>query len=170
MNDKKCPKCNVIRPRSDYYVDRGRPDGRAVYCKECAKKYIAEYNKNNKEHITKRRKHYQYTYRKLNKQKNMVKAKDDDLLWGGIEEATEKRCPKCGETKLVSEFHRDNSRRGGHTSNCKTCVKEYSKTRNIERSEYMKKYRATHLQEYRQYAKDSRERNKIRNANIGKNQ
>lgn len=170
MNEQKCPKCGNKKAVNEFYIDRTRPNGRATYCKGCSREIVREYNKNNKERIKERRKKYNYAYRKTNKQKNMIKAKDDDLLWGGIEEATEKRCPKCGETKPVIEFHRDNSRRGGRSVICKLCVKKYDATRKEEKAEYMKKYRATHLQEYRQYAKDSRERNKIRNANIGKSQ
>lgn len=33
----------------------------------------------------------------------------------------QKRCTKCGEIKLLSEFYRDRSPKDGHTSECKAC-------------------------------------------------
>jgi hypothetical protein len=40
-----------------------------------------------------------------------------------------KRCTKCGETKLVSEFHKDSQRKGGLYHKCKACTKAYGSKR-----------------------------------------
>jgi len=38
-----------------------------------------------------------------------------------------KRCAKCGETKAVSAFGRDSTRKDGLRSQCKECVREYNR-------------------------------------------
>lgn len=40
---------------------------------------------------------------------------------------TEKRCSKCGETKPVSEFHRDRRNKSGLQSQCRNCHKDSQK-------------------------------------------
>ena len=44
-----------------------------------------------------------------------------------------KRCPKCGETKTASSFHRNKSRADGLNGHCKACVKAYEVVRRHER-------------------------------------
>lgn len=38
-----------------------------------------------------------------------------------------KRCGRCGEQKLATEFYRSNTRPGGYQAWCKSCSNEYSK-------------------------------------------
>jgi len=40
----------------------------------------------------------------------------------------QKKCYKCGETKLTTEFYRDCSRKDGIESCCKDCKKKYDQT------------------------------------------
>lgn len=40
-----------------------------------------------------------------------------------------KTCFKCGETKLITQFHSDRSRRDGFNPVCKQCVYEYQQSR-----------------------------------------
>lgn len=54
--------------------------------------------------------------------------------------ATTKRCTKCDETKLVSEFHRAKTKKNGHHTWCKECVSSYAKnSRNSSPKEYSEK-------------------------------
>jgi len=39
-----------------------------------------------------------------------------------------KRCPRCGETKPVDEFHRDRSAHDGLTGWCASCRNEHGST------------------------------------------
>lgn len=61
-----------------------------------------------------------------------------------------KRCSKCGiEYPLTSEyFHKDSSSKTGLHSNCKECVRAYSR-----------EYVATHGEEHRQYQRDYNKKN-----------
>ncbi|MFW6184033.1 MAG: HNH endonuclease [Chloroflexota bacterium] len=51
-------------------------------------------------------------------------------------------CPKCKETKPLSEYHKNKQRKNGHACYCKTCVKKYSRRhyRN-NREEYLERSR-----------------------------
>lgn len=53
-SEKKCPKCNIIKPASDFYKNISKIDGLTVVCKKCSKKDNKEYYKKNKESILKR--------------------------------------------------------------------------------------------------------------------
>ena len=37
----------------------------------------------------------------------------------------EKKCTKCGETKLLEEYHNKKTGKYGRASRCKVCVKAY---------------------------------------------
>jgi 5-methylcytosine-specific restriction endonuclease McrA len=68
---------------------------------------------------------------------------------------TTKHCPKCGETKDVSEFHKSPRARDGCFYMCKLCMKAYQsqhhKEHRDERVQYHAQYDATHVTERRQY-------------------
>lgn len=57
----------------------------------------------------------------------------------------DKRCPKCGETKKLLDFHRDRSRKNGRCSWCKSCTiarerKNYAENREEETARKRKHY------------------------------
>ena len=74
-----------------------------------------------------------------------------------------KLCPKCGETKPISEFHKDKSRKSGVYSYCKKCnyisSRSYIKKKPDYYKEYQQKYHQAHLEKHREYMrKYSKER------------
>jgi 5-methylcytosine-specific restriction endonuclease McrA len=56
---------------------------------------------------------------------------------------TEKRCPKCGETKPIDAFAKDPTKSGGRRSHCKVC------TNSRDMTEYRRNYDAAHAEEIR---------------------
>lgn len=55
-----------------------------------------------------------------------------------------KRCPKCGETKPFTEYHRNRSNKDGLSSECKACACARTKSYNdLHRSEINAKRRTT---------------------------
>ena len=81
-----------------------------------------------------------------------------------------KKCSKCGETKLVDEFMPRPDRPAGFHSACKACnrqrqqsaeMKEYHRkyfqANREARGEYSKKYRLAHIEQVREYEKKKRE-------------
>ena len=64
MSNKKCCNCKTVKPASDFYKDKSRPDGLNNMCKPCkkakAKSYMKEYGpkyyQKNKAEINEKRK------------------------------------------------------------------------------------------------------------------
>ena len=48
---KHCPKCDVLKIRSDFHKDLSRKDGVGAYCKECKRSITDSWRKNNPEKI-----------------------------------------------------------------------------------------------------------------------
>lgn len=46
---KRCPKCESLRPISDFAKDSARPDGRGCWCRVCRKAYHAVWYARNQE-------------------------------------------------------------------------------------------------------------------------
>ena len=92
---KRCIKCEEEKTLSEFYRHVGAKDGFRNVCKSC---------------WAKNRKPYSRAKKSRSKESNK-------------EPKTEKRCPKCGEVKPVSEFSPRPERRGGLKPRCKACVK-----------------------------------------------
>lgn len=58
-----------------------------------------------------------------------------------------KNCIKCGEEKILSEFHKHKQMEDGHLNKCKDCVCEYVKKHYRENPEYYQKYEKARNQE-----------------------
>ena len=75
-----------------------------------------------------------------------------------------KQCSKCGETKPISEYHRDKYANDGYVQKCKSCVKIKSKLWNQKNTEIVKiKNREKYLKNPEYYIQKSQkwiERNK----------
>ena len=71
-----------------------------------------------------------------------------------------KKCNKCGEVKLFSEFYKHKDHKYGLSSQCKYCVKkkqkEYYKKHLKERIEYQREYINKHRGYINKHKKESR--------------
>jgi hypothetical protein len=69
--------------------------------------------------------------------------------------ADEKQCTKCGETRSLTEFHRDKKGRNGLSARCKQCASANGKKWASENRQYLRdyrnKYRESHAEETREY-------------------
>lgn len=60
MENKKCPKCNTVKPTAEFHKKKSTKDGLSVYCKECKRKMdILSYNKNKEKRLIKAKKYYE---------------------------------------------------------------------------------------------------------------
>lgn len=68
---------------------------------------------------------------------------------------TEKRCPRCKETKPLSEFGKDRRNKDGLNLYCKACKKLYNAEQKDYRREYFRDYnKSEHKKEFdRQYSR-----------------
>lgn len=64
---------------------------------------------------------------------------------------TEKRCPRCKETKPITEFGKDKRNKNGLNVYCKTCKKKYNDEQREYRIEYYK--RKPRFERCREYSK-----------------
>jgi len=67
----------------------------------------------------------------------------DEKIQRIILNMTEKKCPKCGEIKLIDQFYKSSSRASGFTSHCKECS-------NAQHAKYV----AENAEKMREYGKD----------------
>ena len=54
MPEKKCSKCEGVKPLDEFHRDKNRKDGRHPHCKECSKEAKDIYRQNNKEKLKER--------------------------------------------------------------------------------------------------------------------
>jgi 5-methylcytosine-specific restriction endonuclease McrA len=78
-------------------------------------------------------------------------------------DATSKTCTKCGETKVLEEFHRDKSQADGRTTRCRSCrvlAKQRYDDQNREAvNARQRKQRAERPEHERERARQTRQRN-----------
>jgi len=92
--EKRCPKCQAVKPASEYYTTRhGRP---YTYCKPC---------------------HIALANARRDRKKIMKETKMNDTP------EQMKRCKDCGETHPISRFYKDKSSSDGHRHACMACEK-----------------------------------------------
>ena len=74
-----------------------------------------------------------------------------------------KNCTKCGELKLLSEFHRNKNKKDGYKSECKACISKQSKMRYAADPEKMRektrRYRVKHLEKCKECVRQWRAAN-----------
>lgn len=66
----------------------------------------------------------------------------------------EKRCPRCKETKPISDFGIDRRNKDGHNLYCKACKKLYNDEQKEYRSAYMKKWHQEHPKAEENFERD----------------
>ncbi len=110
---RKCSKCNIEKPKSEFGKGNSK-EGLQYKCKDCKKVYY----QNNKEKISKR-----------NKEKHLLEP-PKLILPKGI-----KRCCECNIEKLLSEFYKDKSTKDGLKNNCKECSNKRGKQYKIDNLE-----------------------------------
>jgi 5-methylcytosine-specific restriction endonuclease McrA len=147
--EKRCTKCDEIKPVSAFSKQKSRKDGHQIYCKVCHKQYSTTY----------------------------IKANEDHILQRNLPE--QKRCTKCGEVKPLDEFALRKGQKDGRRNECKACKSQIDKayrTTNADAKrandrayqianadkirEYKKNYRANNIDKLREKDRAYREANK----------
>lgn len=67
LNEKKCPSCKKIKPIREFFNDKSRKDGHAPRCKECHRKSVTKWQKNNAEKVETDRKKWRASHRELDR-------------------------------------------------------------------------------------------------------
>ena len=131
---KICRKCGIEKSLNDFYVKKSGEDGRRSYCKLCDNKINA-----------------QYQYLRSCQNPDYVKRKELEKINKDLSKKNKKKCSVCGEIKNIEDFYyrKDNN---SYRNECKVCFNELH-------AEKRKKYRDTHKEHYKQYAKEYNEKN-----------
>ena len=102
VDEKRCPHCGIVKPTSEYGVNRTRKDGLSGYCKSCSRELYKHYKKTYFErHPDAHRNAYHKHRESALKTSKTYRASRLDLLW-----SLKTPCVKCGETRKCSiHFH-----------------------------------------------------------------
>tara|TARA_Y100000593_G_scaffold72819_1_gene133788 strand:- start:248 stop:883 length:636 start_codon:yes stop_codon:yes gene_type:complete len=80
-----------------------------------------------------------------------------------------KVCGKCGEEKLLEEFHKDKNKKYGRHSRCKACRRQYQQENKEKIAEYYKQYCEENKEKRAEQQKQYQQENKERRAEYVKN-
>lgn len=109
VNQRKCWMCKVVKPKEDYYKDKGSPSGFAYTCKECVliisrtQKHRKEWNRTHRDVLNKTT----VEYMKRNPEKKKAWS-----IWGKARSSgkiPKQPCVVCGSTE-VQGHHKDYSK------------------------------------------------------------
>jgi hypothetical protein len=133
-SEKKCIKCLEVKPSGEFYFNKYNKNGLDTWCKQCK----MEYNKSIRKTL------YASNKKCCENLKNRTNKE--------IRYPKEKKCYKCGETKIKEDFYKCRSRKSGLSDACKFCTLLYREENKKGRSEYVKNRRKNDL-EYKIYCK-----------------
>lgn len=94
MNEKKCFKCGIVKPLSEFYKHAQMADGHVNKCKECNKKDV---NKNYRDNID----HYKGYERKRAQIPKRVKAREEYAKTDGCKESQKRSRKKWADLNKV---------------------------------------------------------------------
>lgn len=112
---KKCWKCGLTKPISDFYKNKSKHDGLQDICKNCNHTTCKKFYKENPE--------------KLKAKHQRIKERNIKKINEGILPKPNKTCYRCKVEKPISEFYKCLSRFDGYQSACKQCNRELDKER-----------------------------------------
>ena len=102
---KRCTKCGVEKPFSQFNKDKSRRDGHRDRCKDCIRAYQADWLPGYVEHIQTQR--------------------------AALALPETKACTMCGAEKPLDDFHKTPNTADGHRPICKVCACAYQEQRRI---------------------------------------
>lgn len=121
---KRCSKCKIEKPFSQFNKNKSKKDGFSTECKSCIKSYNEKYYDTNKDILL----NNMQNYRELNKDKTSVRNREYYL------ENKDKILIQ------VQEYYQENK------DSCLLRMKKYSKNNPAKINAYKSKYRAAKLQ------------------------
>lgn len=158
MKNKKCYKCKIEKPISEYYKNKSQKDGYTGACKNCTKLDQRVYRQNNKKKIAKRNKNYREnnkeTIAKQNK-RYREDPKNQDKIKAYKEKYKKKNKKKIAEKdKQYREKNRDKI-------NAKRRMCNMSDELIEKRRSQVKAYREKNKEKLNAYARKRRSQNPI---------
>jgi hypothetical protein len=110
MENKVCTRCNIEKPKTEFYLKWKDREERLAHCKKCDNQKRNKYDKENKDKIIER------------VEKGMVDC-----------ELHTRVCAVCNVEKKLVEFSKNKYKKYGYTYACKECIYKRKNIRNRER-------------------------------------
>ena len=153
MEKKECSYCKLVKPITEFYINKSSKDGYRHNCKDCGRKSVLKsYHKNSEKHLEfrknnqelikdRKRRHYlnnkdkilkkNRAYNKTQKGKfnyYKTRARKKSLQWGFtfdefVSDFWQKNCFYCGDKIETVGIDRLDSSKGYIKNNCKPCCK-----------------------------------------------
>ena len=120
MTVKRCSRCKREKPRTAFGPNQRAKDGLDYRCRDCHRAYNREYRK------------------------KIAARKPDE-----IPIPPEKRCPKCGVTRPVSDWHQNLAQLDGLAAHCKPCKSAYYAENDEKYRENNRRWRKTNPEKHR---------------------
>lgn len=113
---KKCKRCDIEKPLTEYYKHSGMKDGHLNICKDCKRKESIQHRNDNIEKVraydrkrgNRQCKSYLKEYRNNNKEKYKAHNKVNNAIRDG--KLKKENCEVCGTSKKVHAHHDDYSK------------------------------------------------------------
>jgi hypothetical protein len=103
---KRCYKCGIEKPKSEFYKDKTTRDGLSNKCKSCSSITNREWRTKHKEHLLE----YRKDWREHNIDKTLQYAKNGRVYFQNKIKSYKTKCVKCGEDRdYVIDFHHINN-------------------------------------------------------------
>lgn len=179
--NKKCCQCKTVKKIEEFQKRSDAKDGRAYFCKECAKirrknrqKRYKELSKDVHEKICSicgKLKDIECFWKHATvsdgrrpecKECGSVKAKERSEKYEKFEQISEKICCRCGIIKNIDEFSLNRAKKSQRNGHCKECQKEYLEKNKESISKRTKELRLKNkeyiLERERKYREKNREK------------
>jgi hypothetical protein len=141
MENKKCKKCEILKPLIDFSIAKENKDGLNNVCKKCKCEYAKLHRKNNKDIISNRRK---VLYKKPSVPENYVIIEN-------------KICSICFLNKAITDFNKNKYKKDGHRPECKVCQSKKGGKYRSNNVNKLKQYRLDNKIKINQYKKNKKE-------------
>ena len=146
LSEKRCAKCQMVKPSMEFYHDVHRKDGLSGYCKVCV---IAKSREHALAHPTETKARF----------KAWAVHKRAAIQNGDISAPLapeDKKCAQCLEVKATSEFYSNVLQRDGLGSYCKECQRANTQQNYAAHPEERRLWRERFYQQYGEEIKAER--------------
>jgi len=124
---KICSKCRIEKPLQDFHKDITAVLGHKPSCKECTKKYSADYAIRKSEELKARQKKVAEKKKELNREKIEKAKKERDEYWNNLKT---RKCARCGVEKDISNFPSRGDRPDRYRATCRGCLQKQQRAYN----------------------------------------
>ena len=149
---KICSKCRIEKPLQDFHKDITAVLGHKPSCKECTKKYSADYAIRKSEELKTRHKRVAEKKKEINRLKIEKAKKERDEYWNNLKT---RKCARCGVEKDISNFPSRGDRPDRYRATCRECLQKQQREYN---QKYWEKNKSILIEKNKQWREENTNR------------